>query len=251
MAKQHYFEAAVEEIAPHFIQSCDAILKSRLNHGIAVMGTAGRGIYSVMRKLSAKLPDRGKYRRVKLLDISRKLILGPKVFDEYDQQFQLLFTADKLTRAVDKKRNRDIFRYVEQSGLLEHDDILLIDTGGLGTVIQNLRDIIKARCPKKRVTLIMYYPTGGTARPPGIDAQTGKKISGVLERFKTDFNRVNPERVTVGFDFVRKKRLVYPKYESTAGDPAERLLGWTILAKHRILNRHVAEYVKQQKGEFT
>ncbi len=237
-----------------FVEGCDSLLKQHPKTGIGVIGTGGRGIYSVLRRLVLALPDRGDHRRIKLLDVSTKLLFGPEkhavyAFRSSTGELKLL---DKDAKPEDVQRAGKLLSYMEKLRLLDHPEILLIDTGFNGTVIRNLKEIILRRFPRKKVKLMLLYPNQQThgeieALPLSMDWENTRKLTRLLEAKSLDVpssirrpSSTTPAGVHVAFEFERWGGAWRPKYLPSNQESKE-----TAKAKHQKLAEAVQSYLKR------
>lgn len=219
----------MKRVSPKLIKSCDLILQNH-PHGIGIIGTGGRGAYSVMRRLALHLPNRGEYKRVKLLDVSRLLLFGI----EHPWAKELSYGSEEHALA-----------YMKRMDLLKHDEILLIDTGFKGRVVKALARIIHRAFPEKKVKLLLFSPNFGhrIMRAPGITEDEGRDIAEALEYGKSISDlSIKPANRQTSDVFVKWGHAWRPKYYST-----NKLSQAIAVAKHQVLLSAVQEYVAKHK----
>ncbi|MDP3742167.1 MAG: hypothetical protein Q8R15_02530 [Candidatus Micrarchaeota archaeon] len=246
-------EHASRNLAPILVQTCDQILLDHPDKAIVVMGTGCRAAYSVMRKLARRLPGRGSHRRVILLDISTKLLYGKEYPNfVHSQHMGSYYFGRFFMGAEDEKRNEEIFRYAKAAGVLDHKNMVLLDTGFYGNVIRNLRRIILKRSPgpwykRRKIGMVLFSSNGGTKKeiiktPSQIGENSGGAIAHWLEFGKID-NLASPAGVKTGSAMVPWRGGMRPVYEPTS----EASKKFTAL-KHRIIAEHVDKYVSERKA---
>lgn len=235
-----------ESAAPFLVEACDELLKRNPNSAIGIIGTAARPVYATMRKLALRLPNRGSHNRVKLLDVSTKLLFGPEHWEAYARFHPnpLDPYPDTFFHRRSQDRSEKLFRYIKESGLLEHGDILLVDEGFNGTVPRNLEAIIKKRHPGKKVGVMVF--NRGIYGPAEVPIKGGpymaEFVTKILEFGKHSLG-LRSSTVYVDHDFSETKRgMLVPRYERS--DELSRDLA---KMKHAIIDRHVREYIARQK----
>ncbi|MFH1247238.1 MAG: hypothetical protein V1644_02545, partial [Candidatus Micrarchaeota archaeon] len=159
----------------------------------------------------------------------------------------------------DRERASKLLSYMQKSKLLDHKEILLIDTGFNGTVVRNLREIIRERFPSKQVKMMLICPNPGIGRdietlPMGLSSREAanfvqrlepKPVNGALSGLSPHSSTsITSAGVKVGFGFKRwGKEAWRPDYERSNKESicASR-------EKHQQLAKAVKRYLARVKA---
>ncbi|MBI5225938.1 hypothetical protein HY994_01715 [Candidatus Micrarchaeota archaeon] len=258
------YKARLDKVSEPIVQYCDQLLHEYKDHGIAVMGTGGRGLYSTMRTL-VQLPDRGNRNRVQLFDISTKLLLGEKGYDSYMMKYAFTVptshTHEPRIEHREPDREEKIFQYLKNSGLLDHEHVALVDVGFSGSVISHVKRIIEEKMPEKKgkIDLVLWCAAPGSSVPQWkrVNKSHALEIAKALEyesylplksRVRILGEQGEPVKnspVSVGFGFTEKNGKPYPKYQRT--NPESRQLA---RIQAQVLRQKATEYMEMVKTDY-